>query len=56
ITFCYEVVRRGTLKPIVTGETEHIWVNSDLKPVNMKKYKPDFYNIIEAIFKEEGSA
>ena len=56
ITFYYEVIRRGSLKPIVTGETEHIWVNNDLKPINMRKYKPDLFNMIQAIYNEEGSA
>jgi len=55
ITFYYEVFRKGSLKPIVTGETEHVWVNSDMKPVNMKKYKPDLYNFLYAIYDEEGS-
>jgi len=56
ITFHYEIFRKGLLKPIVTGETEHVWVNSNLKPVNMKKYKPDLFSMIFAIFSEEGSA
>ncbi|AGC68477.1 thioesterase superfamily protein [Thermoclostridium stercorarium subsp. stercorarium DSM 8532] len=54
IVFSYEVYRKGFLKPIVTGETEHVWVNKDLKPVNMKKYRPELYNLISAIFNEEG--
>ncbi|HEY8421465.1 MAG TPA: thioesterase family protein [Thermoclostridium sp.] len=56
ITFYYEIFRRGILKPIVTGETEHIWVNGNLRPVNMKKYKPELFDKIYAIFSEEGSA
>jgi acyl-CoA thioester hydrolase len=25
------------------GTTEHAWTNTDLKPVNIEKYKPDIY-------------
>lgn len=56
ITFYYEVFRRGLFKRIVTGETEHVWVNNELKPVNMRKYKPDLFGILNSIFSEEGSA
>lgn len=55
IIFYYEIFRRGFFKPIVTGETEHIWVNSELKPVNMRKYRPELFNVICDIFNEEGS-
>jgi acyl-CoA thioester hydrolase len=48
LTFNYEVYRKldnGSLL-INTGETMHAWTNKELKPVNLKKYKPEIFNII----------
>ncbi|NLK68706.1 MAG: acyl-CoA thioesterase [Clostridiaceae bacterium] len=56
ISFYYEVFRKGLLKPIVTGETEHVWVDTDLKPINMRKYKPDLFELFYDIFNDRGSA
>lgn len=56
INFYYEIFRKGFVRPIVTGETEHVWVNKDFKPVNMKKYKPELFNTVYTIFNGEGSA
>lgn len=56
ITFFYEIMRRGCVKSVVTGETEHIWVNENLKPVNMRKYKPSLFEVLVNTFNEEGSA
>jgi acyl-CoA thioester hydrolase len=33
-------------KPITTGETTHVWTNSDLKPINIRKHFPDIYMIL----------
>ncbi|HZK27843.1 MAG TPA: thioesterase family protein [Thermoclostridium sp.] len=56
ILFYYEVFKKGFLKPIATGETEHVWVNTDLKPVNMRKYRPDLFDFFYDIFNDKGSA
>ena len=47
IRFHYEVFKKGDEKPIAEGETLHCWVNRDLKPVNIKKYKPEVFKLIE---------
>ena len=53
ITFCYEVFKKGFTKVIASGQTEHVWANDKLKPINMKKYKPDIYNLVEKYFEDE---
>jgi acyl-CoA thioester hydrolase len=50
ITFCYEVFRKGCVKPAASGETEHACANRQLKPVNMKKYRPDLYQLLINVF------
>lgn len=50
ITFCYEVFRKGCVKPAASGETEHVCANRQLKPVNMKKYRPDLYQLLINVF------
>ncbi|HAA25851.1 MAG TPA: 4-hydroxybenzoyl-CoA thioesterase [Ruminiclostridium sp.] len=50
ITFFYEVFRKGSVKPAASGETEHVWANRQLKPVNMKKYRPDLYQLLIDVF------
>jgi len=50
ITFCYEIFRKGCIKPAASGETEHAWANGQLKPVNMKKYRPDLYQLLIDVF------
>ncbi|HHV60227.1 MAG TPA: acyl-CoA thioesterase [Clostridiaceae bacterium] len=49
IYFNYEILKKGCPKPIVTGETVHVWTNTGLKPVNLKKYKPEIYNLLAGI-------
>lgn len=50
ITFYYEIFRGTRIKPIATGETEHAWVNASRQPVNLKKYKPDLYQLLWDVF------
>jgi acyl-CoA thioester hydrolase len=47
LRFRYEVFKAGGEKPIAEGETLHCWTNRDLKPVNIKKYKPGIFELIE---------
>lgn len=53
ITFFYEIFRNGIDKPVVEGETEHVWANEKLKPVNMKKYRPELYRFMAKLFAGE---
>ena len=46
ITFGYEVYKVGEDKPINTGTTSHVWTDMSLKPVNLKKYNEELYNLI----------
>jgi acyl-CoA thioester hydrolase len=55
ITFCYDIYRKGHEKPIVQGQTEHVWANDHMKPVNMKKYKPDLYQFMNDLYLKEES-
>ncbi len=47
LIFCYEVFKEQDMtKPITTGETVHVWTNSELKPINLQKHFPELYHII----------
>ena len=45
IIFYYEVYHQGEL--INTGMTMHAWTGKNLKPLNLKKAKPELYQKIE---------
>lgn len=46
IEFQYEIYKEDTL--IHCGETVHVWVDSkEFKPLNLKKYFPDVYAMVE---------
>jgi acyl-CoA thioester hydrolase len=47
LVFHYEVIRAGEGKLLTEGETMHCWTNRDLKPVNIKKFMPEVYELIE---------
>jgi len=46
IAFYYEIYINDAKTPGTTGETVHAWTNAGLKPVNIKKYMPQVYEII----------
>ena len=43
LKFYYEAIKDGAA--ITVGTTTHIYANSQLRPVNLQKYKPDLYNL-----------
>lgn len=47
VQFNYEVYKQDIL--INTGYTVHAWVGEDLKPLNMKKHKPEIYEKIQKV-------
>jgi len=47
LLFHYEVCKVGSDKVLTEGETLHVWTNSNLKPVNIKKYRPEINELIE---------
>ena len=49
LIFEYEIVLAGeTSKMLVTGTTEHAWVDRDWKPVSLRKAAPDVYRAFVA--------
>lgn len=51
VSFSYEVYRKVDEKStlINTGETMHAWTSTELKPINLRKYRPEIYNMIAAV-------
>lgn len=47
IVFHYEVYKKGDEHAITLGETMHCWTDGNLKPVNLKKYRPEIFDLIE---------
>lgn len=47
LLFHYEVCRAGNDKVLTEGETLHVWTDNNLKPVNIKKYRPEISELIE---------
>ena len=44
MTVGYEMTDKETGKIFLTGETKHCFTNSTLKPINLKKFAPEFSN------------
>lgn len=42
----YKVKVEGSAGIIATGETLHVWTDSKLKPVNLKKHSPELYEML----------
>lgn len=49
LSFLYEVFRNNNPVRITKGETAHVWTDRQLKPVNIKKAKPEIYDLIISI-------
>ena len=47
LLFHYDVYKAGDEKVITEGETLHVWTNKNLKPVNIRKYRPEINELIE---------
>ncbi len=48
----YDVYVDGDPQLRARGFTEHAWTSSDLKPVNLSKYRPDVYERLIPMFNE----
>ncbi|HOJ10159.1 MAG TPA: thioesterase family protein [Clostridiales bacterium] len=46
IIFNYEVFRENENTPIAIGETIHVWTDTNLKPLNIKKHFPHIYELL----------
>lgn len=55
ITFRYDVYRKGIGKPVVQGETEHVWTDDGMKPVNLRKFRPQLYQFMDQLYQKDGS-
>ena len=42
MTVGYDVKDKKTGRTVLEGETKHCFTNINLKPINLKKYKPEF--------------
>lgn len=46
LQFHYEVYNVVSDRLLTEGETYHCWTDSKLKPVNIKKFRPEIYELI----------
>ena len=44
MTVGYEMIDKETGKTVLIGETKHCFTDKNLKPINLKKYNPEFSN------------
>lgn len=42
----YEITNKKTGEQVLIGETKHCFTNTELKPVNLKKYDREAYDIL----------
>ena len=49
MTIGYNVTDKKTGNLVLTGETKHCFTNKALRPVNLKKYAPEFSKKFEAL-------
>lgn len=47
--FYYEVLRASDLKLVTTGRTAHAFCDTSMKPINLKKKYPQYYEIFEKL-------
>ncbi len=52
VVMAYEIYRESTGECCVTGETKHGITTPDLKPLVLKKAKPELYEIMKASMEE----
>jgi len=50
ITFSYEVIREKDGKLLASGKTVHAFVNTNLKPVNLKKINRNVFESLEKLY------
>lgn len=56
MTIGYEVTDKKTQKQVLSGETKHCFTDRNLKPINLKKYAPQFSQKFEELVeKPEGA-
>ena len=55
MTVGYEVKDKKTGNIVLTGETKHCFTNKELRPINLKKYEPEFSKKYESIVEPEST-
>lgn len=49
MTIGYDIKDKKTGKTVLLGETKHCFTDKNLKPINLKKYAPEFSNKFEGL-------
>lgn len=49
ITFAYELIHKEKGNRLVTGTTTHLWVNKEMKRVNLKKVHPELFQVLNDV-------
>lgn len=49
MTVGYNVTDKKNGKIVLTGETKHCFTNKELRPINLKKFNPEFNNKFEKL-------
>lgn len=52
MTVGYDVKDKRTGKTVLLGETKHCFTTKELKPINLKKYAPEFSNKFQRLLEE----
>lgn len=52
MTIGYDIKDKKTGKTILVGETKHCFTNKELKPINLKKFAPEFSNKFQNILEK----
>jgi acyl-CoA thioester hydrolase len=52
LRFTYEILRQDDRKLLVDGYTIHAWVNRDMRPIQLRKAVPEFYQKLQAYMGE----
>ena len=55
-TLKYEIFRSGTDEVLHTAQTSHAFVDTEFKPMNLKKAFPEVYGIFEELVEKEDVA
>jgi len=53
-TFEYEVIRVSDNKVVTLGTTSHAFCDTSMRPINLKKKYPDYYELIEKMVNNHG--
>lgn len=52
MTVEYDVIDKKTKKVVLIAQTKHCFTNKDLKPINLKKYAPNFSDKLISLMEE----